>query len=247
MPRRVNQDGYDRNPVRGGQRSVVEFSDGHAIGVGAVSEAPAAQAIGPGTIASAEGSIALGPSTEVQEAFVFAFGDRDLLLDPNREIRVRDNAPNITLANTNSTDEVEAGKTIGYTLDVGGVTVLDVRADSDGEGGVTSPRVVIPGDLTVDGDKQSGETSISSTIDVQDTTETTQFFIDATASPPSADFRGNPLVDASDVEAESVSGDIVDRPEPVTNLSGNTYVTETGADDPTENDGDIWIEVDTGE
>lgn len=242
-----NQSGYDPNPVRGGSGSFVSHPSGFAIGVGARAEAEDAVAVGNNAVAGAEGSVAFGPSTEVAEAFVFAFGDRDLLLDPDSEIRLRDNSPSLTLANTHSTDEVDSGKTIGYSFDVGGETVLDVRADADGEGGVENARVVIPGDLTVDGEKQSGDTSISSVVDVQDSTETTQFLIDATSSPPSADFKSNPLESASDVETESLSGDLVDREEPITSLSGNRYVTEVDAEDPTENDGDIWIQVDTGE
>lgn len=39
-----------------------------------------------------------------------------------------------------------------------------------------------------------------------------------------------------------LSGGVVDRTQPITSLSGNVYVTPLGASDPTENDGDIWLQ-----
>ena len=36
-----------------------------------------------------------------------------------------------------------------------------------------------------------------------------------------------------------LTGDVVSRFEPITSLSGNVFVVEEGADDPTEHDGDI--------
>jgi len=45
------------------------------------------------------------------------------------------------------------------------------------------------------------------------------------------------------IVTSSLSGDLVDRSEPIDNLTGNIYVTEEGEDDPTQHDGDIWFEV----
>lgn len=245
MTARINKLGFTQSPVQGGQGSQSDSQEGIAIGEDATSTGQSAVAFGPQTLASGESSVAIGQSTEVAEAFAFAFGDRDVLLDPNREIRPQDDAADLTLANVQSTANATSGDLVGYTFDVGGQTVLSIRADADGDGGVTSPRAVIPTNLTVDGQTAAADTSVTGVVDVQDGADTTQYLLDATTSPPTADFGGNPISNVGDASIASLSGDLVGRTEPVDNIDGNLYVTEAGAADPTQNDGDIWIEVDT--
>ena len=48
-------------------------------------------------------------------------------------------------------------------------------------------------------------------------------------------------------EHSQIDGDVVDRVEPIESLSGNIYVTEEGASDPTQNDGDLWFEYEVTE
>ncbi|WP_252698794.1 hypothetical protein [Natronosalvus vescus] len=40
-----------------------------------------------------------------------------------------------------------------------------------------------------------------------------------------------------------LDGDVVDRTEPISSLSGDIYVVEDGSDDPTQHDGDIVFYV----
>ena len=46
----------------------------------------------------------------------------------------------------------------------------------------------------------------------------------------------------TNLEVESISGGLVNRTEKIDNLPGNIYVTQQGASDPTQNDGDIWLQ-----
>ena len=52
-------------------------------------------------------------------------------------------------------------------------------------------------------------------------------------------------VDAGSVNTEVLGGDLVDRVEDINHLEGNIYLTEEGAPDPTENDGDLWFEYES--
>ena len=49
------------------------------------------------------------------------------------------------------------------------------------------------------------------------------------------------VIDAAEVSADSLSGDLVSRPEAIDNLEGNVYLEPDGTDPATvlENDGDI--------
>lgn len=245
MPAQVNKFAYSQRPVQGGDDSSVEDSDGVALGVGASSGAQGAVAIGSNASASGASSVAIGESTSVAAANAFAFGDRDVLLDPNREIRVPDDAADVTFGNVQSTANATSGDLVGYTLDVGGQTVLSVRADADGSGGVTNPRALIPTDLSVNGSTVATDTSVTGVVDVQDGADATQFLLDATTSPPTADYQGNDIEGVGEAAVGSLTGSLVNRAAPVDNLAGNIYVTEQGAADPTQNDGDLWVEVDT--
>lgn len=234
---------FQDDPVRGGTGSSVE-EDGQALGVNAQSQGFDSVATGPSAVAGANNSIALGANTEVLEAFAFAFGDRDMLLEADRNIKLPDDANIDALADVLITPDTVDGETVGYSLDVDGDTALSVRADADGSGGIRDIRTVVSGDLLVDGQTVATDTDLVGTIQVQDGTDTTQFTLDATASPPLADWHQNDLVRVNDVDLNSLSGDLVDREEPVTNISGNVYVTEEDEDDPTEHEGDIWIQID---
>ena len=245
MTARINKLGFTQSPVQGGQGSQSDDREGIAIGEDATSTGQSAVAIGPQTLASGEASVGIGASTEVATAFAFAFGDRDVLLDPNREIRPADDAADVTFSNVQSTAAATSGDLVGYTLDVGGQTVLSVRADADGSGGVTNPRALIPVDLSVSGSTTAVDTEVTGVVDLQDGASTSQFLLDATASPPLADWQGNPLSNVGEASVDALSGDLVGRTEPVDNIDGNLYVTEAGAADPTQHDGDVWVEVDT--
>jgi len=234
---------FQDDPVRGGTGSSVE-DDGQALGVNAESEGTESVATGPSAVAGADNSVALGANTEVLEAFTFAFGDRDMLLHSDRNIKLPDDADLQSLSDVLITDEVEEGETVGYTLDIDGDTALSVRADADGSGGITDIRTSIVGELLVDGETVQTDTEVTGTIEVQDGSDTTQFTLDATESSPLADWHENDLVRVNDIDLNSLSGDLVDREEPVTNLSGNVYVTEEEEDDPTEHEGDLWIQID---
>ena len=52
-------------------------------------------------------------------------------------------------------------------------------------------------------------------------------------------------VDSDSVNTEVLGGDLVDRVEGINHLEGNIYLTEEGASDPTENDGDLWFEYES--
>ena len=72
------------------------------------------------------------------------------------------------------------------------------------------------------------------------------FAVDGDEQPPeSHDHDGDDLspnsVDAESVSADSLSGDLVSRPEAIDNLEGNVYLEPDGTDPATvlENDGDI--------
>ena len=47
------------------------------------------------------------------------------------------------------------------------------------------------------------------------------------------------------LKTEVLGGDLVDRVEGINHLEGNIYLTEEGAPDPTENDGDLWFEYES--
>lgn len=49
-------------------------------------------------------------------------------------------------------------------------------------------------------------------------------------------------VDGKEINPSSLSGSIVGRSEPIDHISGDIYVTQKGATDPTTDDGDIWIQ-----
>lgn len=245
MPARYTEAGVGTQPIQGGADSEAQFGDSIALGDRASSQAPGAVAIGTDATATGDSSVAIGQSSQVAKAAAFAFGDRDVLLDPNREIQPPEDGSDVSLANIASTSSAASGDLVGYTFDVGGQTVMSVRADADGSGGVTNPRAVVPTDLTVGGTTVATDTSVTGVVDVQDGANTTQYLLDATSSPPTADFGGNGLSNVGEAGVASLSGDIVPRSAPVDNIAGNIYVTEVGAADPTQNDNDIWIEIDT--
>ena len=62
-------------------------------------------------------------------------------------------------------------------------------------------------------------------------------------------FQGGDLdvanVTSDSVNTEVLGGDLVDRVEGINHLEGNIYLTEEGAPDPTENDGDLWFEYES--
>ena len=49
----------------------------------------------------------------------------------------------------------------------------------------------------------------------------------------------------SKLTTEFLGGDLVNRVEDINHLEGNIYLTEEGAPDPTENDGDLWFEYES--
>lgn len=68
-----------------------------------------------------------------------------------------------------------------------------------------------------------------------------------TASASGSGTVGTESTPVGTVFTDALDGDVTsdDRTEPIDNLPGNIYVTEEGAEDPTENDGDIWFEYET--
>ena len=52
-------------------------------------------------------------------------------------------------------------------------------------------------------------------------------------------------LETDSVNTEALGGDLVNRVEGINHLEGNIYLTEEGAPDPTENDGDLWFEYES--
>ena len=85
-----------------------------------------------------------------------------------------------------------------------------------------------------------GDADVESTDGAQSKADTAQDNAESYADDQVADHE-------SSGEHSQIDGDVVDRVEPIESLSGNIYVTEEGADDPTQNDGDLWFEYEVTE
>lgn len=212
--------GYNAGGTNNGDNIVIVGRNGIATGdntvvVGENAEATAvsATAIGWNAEATAENATAIGEGTKADLPGAVAIGDRDYSVDPDRGLVYREGATNETLADLEVDPDLSAGDSIAYSLEIGGVELLRVRAESDGDGGVQNPNVFIPEDLTVDGETTEVEDVVTGSVVVEDGNDAAQFTVDATADPPVIDVHGNTLDAVARIVGEGgtleIDGDLV--------------------------------------
>lgn len=150
-----------RNALGTGDNSVAVGESAEALAVGAT-------ALGFDSRAEAANSIAIGQGTTVSVADAVGVGDRDREIATGRSLLFEEAAGQETLADLLLDGGEAAGETLRYDLEIGGETLLAVRAEADGSGGVQNRDVFVPADLVVDGQTTEAENNITGDIEVTD-------------------------------------------------------------------------------
>lgn len=193
------------NVVAIGRKAEVEGNNGVAIGESARANAPDtaaigrtaaaleadATAVGRNARATASGAVALGQGTVNDTPDSVGIGQRDYRVESEQSLTFPEGTPRETLVEKPVTGTQPAGDPVGYTLDVGGETVAEVSAESDGSGGVQNLSLDVPVDLNVDGQTTEVNNTVTGDILIEDTSQTEQFRVDATASPTVVAFNDN--------------------------------------------------------
>ncbi|MFW5896349.1 MAG: hypothetical protein ACOCUA_03095 [archaeon] len=175
-----------RNGLATGDNAVV-------VGENAEATAVSATAVGWGAEATAENATAIGEGTKATLPGAVAIGDRDYSVSPDRGLVYEEGAEVETLADLEVDSDLSEGDPVAYSLEIGGVELVRVRAEADGDGGVQNPNVFIPEDLTVDGETTEVEDVVTGSVVVEDGNGAAQFTVDATEEPAVIDVHGNTL------------------------------------------------------
>lgn len=150
-----------RNAVGTGDNTV-------AVGESAESLAVGATAIGFDSRAEAVNSIALGSGTTATVADAIAVGSRDREMAPDTSIVYAEGSDDEVLADLLLDGTEGAGDPLRYDFTIAGQTILAIRAEADGAGGIQNADTFIPVDLTVDGPTTEVEDVITGDVEVTD-------------------------------------------------------------------------------
>lgn len=216
------------NGVAVGETARANGADATALGRNADALSPQSFAAGFDSSATAEGAIAIGEGTSNTVPDSVDIGPRDYVVSDGNSLTYPAGTGTQTLLEKPTDGSQTAGAPVGYTLSVGGQTVVEVFAEADGAGGVQNARLEVPVSLAVEGDTTQVDDVVTGDILVEDGSQVTQFRLDATATPPVADFGDNTLSGVGDISS-----------------SGSLTVSDTGGTTRAEVDtttGDLDIE-----
>lgn len=150
-----------RNALGTGDNAVV-------VGEGAEATAANATVVGWNAEATAQNALALGEGTTAAQPESVAIGDRDRTIAPGRGLVFEEGSAEETLTDLLLDGTEDAGDPLRYDLTIAGQTILAVRAEADGAGGIQNPDTFIPVDLTVDGPVTEVEDVITGDVEVTD-------------------------------------------------------------------------------
>lgn len=150
-----------RNALGTGDNSVAVGESAEALAVGAT-------ALGFDSRAEAANSIAIGQGTVVATPDAVGVGDRDREIQLGRSLLYPGSSNTETLADMLLDGTENAGDPLRYDFRVGGETILAIRGEADGSGGVQNLDTFIPVDLTVDGPTTEVEDVITGDVEVTD-------------------------------------------------------------------------------
>jgi hypothetical protein len=133
---RANQRGVTSEPVTAGSGAQSTDSTGTAVGSDAFAGGVDSAAFGRGARAEADQSAALGAGVTNARQNAVAFGDRDYIVSPGRQLLYPETAATETLANLLVADGEAQGTEQSYDLQIDGQTILQILAEADGAGGL---------------------------------------------------------------------------------------------------------------
>ncbi len=210
--REAGSDNNGANVTIVGRQGAATGDNATVVGEMASAESDDATAVGRMATAEAAGSMALGFGTTATEPNAVAVGDRDREIESGRGLVYQSGSTAETLADLVVDPDLAQGEAVSYELQVGGISMLRVEAEADGNGGVQSPSVFIPQDLGVTGDLRQVDDVVTGEVQAQDGSGTAQFTADATTSPPTINFHGNDLDRVNRINAEGstleIDGDV---------------------------------------